>query len=57
LNAAASRTEASADRALTKPMIGIADCCARVASGHTAAPPMSVMNSRRFTASGSRAST
>jgi uncharacterized protein YchJ len=28
---------------------GIADCCARAASGHAAAaPPMSVMNSRRF---------
>src|SRR5262245_20961720 len=25
-------------------------CCARVASGHAAAPPMSVMNLRRFTA-------
>jgi hypothetical protein len=25
-------------------------CCARAASGHAAAPPMSVMNSRRFTA-------
>src|SRR5262249_40187989 len=28
---------------------GIADCCARATSGHAAAaPPMSVMNSRRF---------
>ena len=26
-------------------------CCARVASGHAAAPPSSVMNSRRFTSS------
>jgi Protein of unknown function (DUF3102) len=30
--------------------LGIADCCARAASGHAAAPPpSSVMNSRRFT--------
>ena len=30
-------------------MTGIAGCCARAASGHAAAaPPMSVMNSRRF---------
>ena len=34
------------------PMIGIfAGCCARAASGHAAAPPSSVMNSRRFTRS------
>jgi len=33
------------------PITGIAACCARAASGHeTAAPPSSVMNSRRFTA-------
>jgi hypothetical protein len=31
-------------------MTGIAVCCARAASGHAAAPPSSVMNSRRFTA-------
>jgi len=30
------------------PINGIAGCCARPASGHTAAPPSSVMNSRRF---------
>jgi hypothetical protein len=29
---------------------GIAACCARAVSGHAAAPPSSVMNSRRFTA-------
>src|SRR6266446_491496 len=30
-------------------MIGIVGCCERAASGHaTAAPPMSVMHSRRF---------
>jgi hypothetical protein len=27
---------------------GSAGCCASAASGHAAAPPMSVMNSRRF---------
>jgi hypothetical protein len=27
---------------------GIAGCCARAASGHAAAPPSSVMKSRRF---------
>jgi hypothetical protein len=32
-----------------KPITGIADCCARAASGHAAAvPPSSVMNARRF---------
>jgi hypothetical protein len=31
------------------PTTGIAGCCARAASGHaTAAPPSSVMNSRRL---------
>ena len=30
---------------------GIAGCCARAASGHAAAPPSNVMNSRRFTRS------
>src|SRR5262249_34681718 len=34
-----------------KPMVGsLAGCCALAASGHAAAPPMSVMNSRRFMA-------
>src|SRR5215510_3165564 len=34
---------------LRNPITGIAGCCARVASGHAAAPPPSnVMNSRRF---------
>ena len=36
---------------LRKPITGIAGCCARAASGHAAAPPSSVMNSRRFTRS------
>jgi hypothetical protein len=40
----------SADPLLTKPTIGIASCCARAASGHAAAPPSSMRNSRRFTA-------
>src|SRR6516165_2249767 len=30
------------------PIIGIAGCCARAASGHAAAPPSKVMNSRRL---------
>jgi hypothetical protein len=30
------------------PITGIAPYCARAASGHAAAPPSSVMNSRRF---------
>jgi hypothetical protein len=30
------------------PITGMADCCARAASGQAAAPPMSVMNSRRL---------
>jgi hypothetical protein len=31
------------------PMVGnFPACCARAASGHAAAPPSSVMNSRRF---------
>jgi len=34
---------------LRYPITGIACCCARAANGHaTAAPPSSVMNSRRF---------
>ena len=36
--------------ALRKPITGSAGCCARAASGHAAAaPPSSVMNSRRLT--------
>jgi hypothetical protein len=32
-----------------KPIVGsFADCCARAASGHAAAQPSSVTNSRRF---------
>ena len=39
------------DQPLRNPITGIAGCCARAASGHAAAaPPRSVMNSRRFTA-------
>jgi hypothetical protein len=30
-----------------KPITGMADCCARAASGHAVAPPSSVMNLRR----------
>ena len=36
----------SGDLALRYPITGIAGCCARAASGHAAAPPMSVTNSR-----------
>jgi hypothetical protein len=37
------------ERLLSNPTIGIADCCARAASGQlTAVPPISVMNWRRF---------
>ena len=39
----------SGDLGLRNPITGIAGCCARAASGHAAAaPPSSVMNSRRF---------
>jgi hypothetical protein len=33
---------------LRNPTTGTADCCARAASGHAAAPPTSVMKSRRL---------
>jgi hypothetical protein len=33
---------------LRNPITGTAGCCARAASGHAAAPPSSVMNSRRL---------
>ena len=40
---------ASGDTAWRNPITGIAGCCARAASGHAAAaPPSSVMNSRRL---------
>jgi hypothetical protein len=42
-------TSLSADLTLKYPITGIDDCCARVVNGHAAAaPPSSVMNSRRF---------
>ena len=37
----------SGDPGLRNPITGIAGCCARAANGHAAAPPISVMNSRR----------
>jgi hypothetical protein len=46
--AATGREYSQADAPLRNPMTGIADCCARAASGHVAAPPRSVMNSRRI---------
>ena len=43
------RLQADAEAVPKNPITGIAACCARAASGHaTAAPPSSVMNSRRF---------
>jgi hypothetical protein len=36
---------------LRAPITGIAGFCARAASGHAAAPPRNVMNSRRPTGS------
>jgi hypothetical protein len=42
------RAEASGDRLLTKLTTGIAACCARAATGHDAAPPSNLMNSRRL---------
>ena len=45
---AQSDPQNSGDLALRNPITGIAGCCARAASGHAAAaPPSSVMNSRR----------
>src|SRR6266404_1870147 len=38
----------SGDLALRYPISGICGCCARAASGHAVAPPMSAVNSRRF---------
>jgi hypothetical protein len=39
----------SGDLVLRNPITGIAACCARAANGHAAAaPPRTVMNSRRF---------
>ena len=46
-NAATSCAYAAGDALLRNPITGIAGCCARAASGHAAAPPSSVMNSRR----------
>src|SRR5215471_3793179 len=37
----------AAKEASMKPITGIADCCARAASGHAAAPPSAANNSRR----------
>ena len=47
LNPATSEAD-SAGRLLRKPVIGIAGCCARAASGHAAAaPPSAASKSRR----------
>ena len=43
------RSASLADRLLRNPTVGMIGCCARAATGHAAAaPPSSVMNSRRF---------
>jgi hypothetical protein len=55
-NARRRSANTSGDALLRNPTTGIAGCCARAASGHAAAPPSSVMKSRRFTAQYSRAS-
>src|SRR6516165_9187725 len=39
---------ASREMAWRNPITGIAACCARAGTGHIAAPPRSVMNSRRL---------
>src|SRR5262249_27809877 len=49
-NARSASANGSADWALRNPTTGITSCCARAASGHAAAPPSSVMNSRRLRA-------
>ena len=48
LNAAAIDAYPSADALLRNPTTGMVDCCARAASGHTAAAPMRSMNSRQL---------
>jgi hypothetical protein len=47
-NAATRFAESSSDLALRNPITGIAGCCPRAVRGHAAAPPSSVMKSRRF---------
>src|SRR5215469_18381530 len=47
-NARRRSAKVSADAEWRNPITGIAGCCARAASGHVAALPRSVMNSRRF---------
>src|SRR5215468_4753350 len=47
-NAASDVADSPGDLLLRNPITGIAGCCARAASGHAAAPPNSVMKSRRL---------
>jgi hypothetical protein len=42
------RAQSVGDTAPRNPITGIVGCCARAARGHAAAPPSSVMNSRRL---------
>ena len=46
--AATTPAESPGERLLRNPIIGIGACCARAASGHTAALLIIVMNSRRL---------
>src|SRR6478672_10140741 len=50
LNAAAIDAYPSADALLRNPTTGMVDSCARAASGHADAPPISAMKCRRLTA-------
>src|SRR5262249_17716360 len=47
-NASTRCQVSSGDLALRYPITGVGGCCARAASGHTAAPATRVMNSRRL---------
>jgi hypothetical protein len=47
-NAATRLAFGSGEPECRNPTTGIAGCCPRAVSGHAAAPPRSVMNSRRL---------
>src|SRR6266436_3712419 len=48
-NPGMTRPRSFCDRLLRNPIAGIIGCCARAARGHATAPPISDINSRRFT--------
>src|SRR5262245_4027335 len=50
-NALTRYAKPAAGVVLRNPITGIAGCCARTASGHAAAPPRTVTNSRRLRSS------